>query len=96
MQMNFFIALRASRGALTAMVEQGTRAIVKVASVNAFFQREPPRSTTAPPRPHWSTSPRRCPRNSARALSVVNAVSDQTAKITGANYLIYGGLIKAI
>jgi NAD(P)-dependent dehydrogenase (short-subunit alcohol dehydrogenase family) len=38
MQMNFFIALRASRAALTAMVEQGTGAIVNVASVNAFFQ----------------------------------------------------------
>jgi NAD(P)-dependent dehydrogenase (short-subunit alcohol dehydrogenase family) len=38
MQMNFFIALRASRAALTAMVENGTGAIVNVASVNAFFQ----------------------------------------------------------
>jgi NAD(P)-dependent dehydrogenase (short-subunit alcohol dehydrogenase family) len=38
MQMNFFIALRASRAALTAMVEKGTGAIVNVASVNAFFQ----------------------------------------------------------
>ena len=38
MQMNFFIALRASRAALTAMVERGTGAIVNVASVNAFFQ----------------------------------------------------------
>jgi NAD(P)-dependent dehydrogenase (short-subunit alcohol dehydrogenase family) len=38
MQMNFFIALRASRAALTAMVEQGAGAIVNVASVNAFFQ----------------------------------------------------------
>lgn len=38
MQMNFFIALRASRAALTAMVGQGTGAIVNVASVNAFFQ----------------------------------------------------------
>jgi NAD(P)-dependent dehydrogenase (short-subunit alcohol dehydrogenase family) len=38
MQMNFFIALRASRAALAAMVEQGTGAIVNVASVNAFFQ----------------------------------------------------------
>jgi NAD(P)-dependent dehydrogenase (short-subunit alcohol dehydrogenase family) len=41
MQMNFFIA-RASRAALTAMVEQGTGAIVKVASVSAFFQRDAP------------------------------------------------------
>jgi NAD(P)-dependent dehydrogenase (short-subunit alcohol dehydrogenase family) len=38
MQMNFFIALRASRAALTAMVQKGTGAIVNVASVNAFFQ----------------------------------------------------------
>jgi NAD(P)-dependent dehydrogenase (short-subunit alcohol dehydrogenase family) len=38
MQMNFFIALRASRAALTVMVSQGAGAIVNVASVNAFFQ----------------------------------------------------------
>jgi NAD(P)-dependent dehydrogenase (short-subunit alcohol dehydrogenase family) len=38
MQMNFFIALRASRAALAAMVERGSGAIVNVASVNAFFQ----------------------------------------------------------
>jgi NAD(P)-dependent dehydrogenase (short-subunit alcohol dehydrogenase family) len=38
MQMNFFIALRASRAALAAMVERSTGAIVNVASVNAFFQ----------------------------------------------------------
>jgi len=38
MQMNFFIALRASRAALTAMVGRGAGAIVNVASVNAFFQ----------------------------------------------------------
>ena len=38
MEMNFFIALRASRAALTAMVGQGAGAIVNVASVNAFFQ----------------------------------------------------------
>jgi NAD(P)-dependent dehydrogenase (short-subunit alcohol dehydrogenase family) len=38
MQMNFFIAVRASRAALTAMAERGTGAIVNVASVNAFFQ----------------------------------------------------------
>lgn len=38
MQMNFFTALRASRAALTAMVERGSGAIVNVASVNAFFQ----------------------------------------------------------
>jgi NAD(P)-dependent dehydrogenase (short-subunit alcohol dehydrogenase family) len=38
MEMNFFIALRASRASLAAMVAQGTGAIVNVASVNAFFQ----------------------------------------------------------
>lgn len=38
MQMNFFIALRASRAALTEMVRCGSGAIVNVASVNAFFQ----------------------------------------------------------
>ena len=37
-QMNFFIALRASRAALTEMVKSGSGAIVNVASVNAFFQ----------------------------------------------------------
>jgi NAD(P)-dependent dehydrogenase (short-subunit alcohol dehydrogenase family) len=37
MQMNFFIALRASRAAITAMAG-GTGAIVNVASVNAFFR----------------------------------------------------------
>jgi NAD(P)-dependent dehydrogenase (short-subunit alcohol dehydrogenase family) len=39
MQMNFFAALRATRAAITAMVERGEGgAIVNVASVNAFFQ----------------------------------------------------------
>jgi NAD(P)-dependent dehydrogenase (short-subunit alcohol dehydrogenase family) len=38
MELNFFIALRASRAALTEMVRQGSGAIVNVASVNAFFQ----------------------------------------------------------
>jgi NAD(P)-dependent dehydrogenase (short-subunit alcohol dehydrogenase family) len=38
MQMNFFIALRATRAALVPMVEAGGGSIVNVASVNAFFQ----------------------------------------------------------
>ena len=38
MQLNFFSALRATRAAVTAMVETGGGAIVNVASVNAFFQ----------------------------------------------------------
>ena len=38
LRMNFFIALRAKRAAIGAMVAQGAGAIVNVASVNAFFQ----------------------------------------------------------
>jgi NAD(P)-dependent dehydrogenase (short-subunit alcohol dehydrogenase family) len=38
MDMNFFIALRATRAALAQMVDQGSGAIVNVCSVNAFFQ----------------------------------------------------------
>jgi NAD(P)-dependent dehydrogenase (short-subunit alcohol dehydrogenase family) len=38
MNMNFYIALRASRAALTAMVERESGVIVNVDSVNAFFQ----------------------------------------------------------
>jgi NAD(P)-dependent dehydrogenase (short-subunit alcohol dehydrogenase family) len=37
MQMNFYIALRATRAALAHMVEQGEGAVVNVASVNAFY-----------------------------------------------------------
>jgi NAD(P)-dependent dehydrogenase (short-subunit alcohol dehydrogenase family) len=37
LQLNFFAALRATRAAVTQMVEQGEGAIVNVASVNAFF-----------------------------------------------------------
>jgi NAD(P)-dependent dehydrogenase (short-subunit alcohol dehydrogenase family) len=38
MEMNFFAALRATRAAVTHMVEQTGGAIVNVASVNSFFQ----------------------------------------------------------
>lgn len=37
MQLNFFIALRATRAALPHMVDRGEGAIVNVASVNAFY-----------------------------------------------------------
>jgi NAD(P)-dependent dehydrogenase (short-subunit alcohol dehydrogenase family) len=37
MEINFFIALRATRAALTHMVDNGGGAIVNVASVNAFY-----------------------------------------------------------
>ncbi len=37
LQLNFFSALRATRAALTQMLDQGEGAIVDVASVNAFF-----------------------------------------------------------
>src|SRR4051812_8929087 len=38
MQLNFFAAVRATRAALTQMLEQGGGAIVNTASVNAFFE----------------------------------------------------------
>jgi NAD(P)-dependent dehydrogenase (short-subunit alcohol dehydrogenase family) len=37
LQLNFFAALRATRAAVTEMLEQGGGAIVNVASVNSFF-----------------------------------------------------------
>jgi NAD(P)-dependent dehydrogenase (short-subunit alcohol dehydrogenase family) len=37
LQINFFSALRATRAAVAAMIEQGEGVIVNVASVNAFF-----------------------------------------------------------
>ncbi len=37
LQLNFFAALRATRAAVAAMIEQGQGAIVNVASVNSFF-----------------------------------------------------------
>lgn len=38
MEMNFFTALRATRAAITSMLESGGGAVVNVASVNAFFE----------------------------------------------------------
>ena len=155
MQMNFFIALRATRAALKVMVEAGSGAIVNIASVNAFFQpdagtidygaakaalvnlakslsqefgpkgirvnsvspaRSPPTSgsaSTASPRP----SPRRpAPTPTTAREQVIAGIggfatgkftepeevanivaflaSERSANVTGANYLIDGGLIK--
>ena len=56
MQMNFFIALRASRAALTAMARRGAGAIVNVARSTPSSSRTRPRSTTARQRPRWSIS----------------------------------------
>jgi NAD(P)-dependent dehydrogenase (short-subunit alcohol dehydrogenase family) len=38
LDMNFFTTVRASREALSAMVEQGSGAIINIASVNSFYQ----------------------------------------------------------
>ncbi len=38
MEMNFFTTLRAARAALGPMLENGSGAIVNIASVNSFFQ----------------------------------------------------------
>jgi NAD(P)-dependent dehydrogenase (short-subunit alcohol dehydrogenase family) len=46
MELNFFIALRASRAAITEMVTQASGAIVNVASVNAW--RRPPARRSSP------------------------------------------------
>ena len=77
MELNFFIALRASRAALTEMVTHGSGAIVNVASVNAFFQ---PDAATVD--------------YGAATAALVNLASDRAGNVTGANYLIDGGLIK--
>jgi NAD(P)-dependent dehydrogenase (short-subunit alcohol dehydrogenase family) len=62
MQMNFFIALRASRVALTEMVKNGSGAIVNVASVNAASMRSP--QAPSPPTCGWASRawPRPWPR----------------------------------
>src|SRR3954452_23260482 len=38
LELNFFSALRATRAAVAAMIEQGGGTIINIASVNAFFQ----------------------------------------------------------
>jgi len=38
LELNFFATLRMTRAAIVAMVEQGSGAVVNIASVNAFFQ----------------------------------------------------------
>jgi NAD(P)-dependent dehydrogenase (short-subunit alcohol dehydrogenase family) len=50
MQINFFAALRATRAALKPMLEQGSGAIVSVASVNAFYAPDTGVADYAPPK----------------------------------------------
>ena len=69
MQMNFFIALRASRAALAAMVERGSGAIVNVASVNAFFQPDAATIDYGAAKAALVNLTKHCPRNSARTAS---------------------------
>ncbi|HWI67564.1 MAG TPA: SDR family NAD(P)-dependent oxidoreductase [Nitrospiraceae bacterium] len=67
MNLNFFAALRATRAAVTFMIDRGG-AIVNVASVNAFSLIPAP-STMVPLRPRLSISPRRSRRSSGRTAS---------------------------
>lgn len=69
MQVTFFIALRASRAALTAMADRGTGAIVNVASVNAFFQPDAATIDHGAAKAALVNLPRRSPGNSARTAS---------------------------
>src|SRR5947208_16951650 len=41
LQLNFFTGLRATRAALGPMLEQGSGVIVKIGSVNSFFEPDP-------------------------------------------------------
>jgi hypothetical protein len=69
MELNFFIALRASRGAITEMVKQGSGAIVNVASVNAFFQPNAATIDYGAAKAALVNLTRPCPRSSARTAS---------------------------
>ena len=94
MRMNFFTALRAIRAAVPPMVDQGGGAIVNVASVNAFFQPDAgtARETVIAGIGGFATGRFTTPEEVATL--VVLLASERTANVTGANYVIDGGLIK--
>ena len=69
MNMNFFTTLRATRAALGPMVAQGGGSIVNIARSTPSSNPTAAPSTTAPPKPRWSTSRNRWRRSSARTAS---------------------------
>jgi NAD(P)-dependent dehydrogenase (short-subunit alcohol dehydrogenase family) len=129
MQMNFFIALRASRAALTAMVDKGTGALVNLTKtlaqefgprgirVNAVspgpvstdlwlgehgvaqtvakatgVDADTARKTIISGIGGFATGRFTTPEEVATLITFL--ASDQTANVTGVNYVIDGGLIK--